>query len=59
MTEFEFLDKEFHRLNEAREALARKGKDTPEGAMAECWMLAIKGTIRDYLAMRQQKEQDQ
>lgn len=57
MSEFEFLDKQFHRLSEARSACARKTVNTDEWQMAECWRLALQGSIRDYLAMREQKAQ--
>ena len=57
MSEFEFLDKQFHRLSEARQALARHSPKDPEFSMAECWKLAIQGSIRDYLKMRSTKEQ--
>lgn len=52
MDEFNFLDKQFHRLSEARQALARRDTKDPEYSMAECWKLAIQGSIKDYLKMR-------
>lgn len=52
MTEFDFLDKQFHRLSEARQALARRSPQEADFSAIECWKLAMQGSIKDYLKMR-------
>jgi hypothetical protein len=52
VSEFDFLDRMFRRLNEMRSFQARAERGTPEWHAWESAVLAVKGSIQDFIEHR-------